>query len=391
MHNKYAIAAISSGLLLHLLTTAYATDASATILATYPTDTSVGESFVVEISIEENTGFGALQFTLQYDPTVLTCTAVDTGAALQGMLTATNPSASDGARLVGASATNVTATDTVGTFTFTVVQEGDYAFALADVLLAQADGSALEVTVNGVPVAMEQSALAEEAQGETAPQDSLLQSSTQNSAQTTTTSDQAQVSTPDDDPLFTDTIGHWAQAEIANAAELGLMEGYGDGIFGADDPLTRGQLVTILWRNANSPTMETAASFTDLDPNTAYYQQPIAWAEQTGVVQGYGDGLFGPEDNVTREQLATVLYRLAGEPLDGAQAYTGIYNAALTDAENVSASLQNAVYWAVYHEIWCGTDSTAIGTTLAPTAAATRAQVAVMLSGFDQYNKEEST
>ena len=144
--------------------------------------------------------------------------------------------------------------------------------------------------------------------------------------------------------------------------------------------MTRGECVTILYRAMGSPKVEKAATFTDLTHN--YYRDAIAWAEQNGVVNGVGNGKFNPGGSVTRAQLATILYRMAGSESGTEQMLTGIYDRTFTDAADVPSYARAAVYWAVYQEIWCGTDSLAAGTTLAPKAPATRAQIAVMITRY---------
>ena len=85
---------------------------------------------------------------------------------------------------------------------------------------------------------------------------------------------------------------------------------------------------------------------------------------------------------VTRAQLATILYRMAGSESGLELMLTGVYDETFTDSADVPAYARAAVYWAVYQEIWCGTDSLAAGTTLAPKAPATRAQIAVMITRY---------
>ena len=100
------------------------------------------------------------------------------------------------------------------------------------------------------------------------------------------------------------------------------------------------------------------------------------------MVNGVGNGKFNPGGEVTRAQLATILYRMAGSESGMELLLAGIYDATFTDAADIPAYARAAVYWAVYHEIWCGTDSLETGTTLAPREPATRAQIAVMITRY---------
>ena len=158
-----------------------------------------------------------------------------------------------------------------------------------------------------------------------------------------------------------------------------LILGY-NGKYRPNDRMTRGECVTILYRAMGSPKVEQAATFTDLTHD--YYRDAIAWAEQTGVVKGVGNGKFNPGGEVTRAQLATILYRMAGSESGMELLLAGIYDRTFTDAADIPAYARAAVYWAVYHEIWCGTDSLETGTTLAPREPATRAQIAVMITRY---------
>ena len=96
-------------------------------------------------------------------------------------------------------------------------------------------------------------------------------------------------------------------------------------------------------------------------------------------------GKFDPNGQVTREQIATILFRMSGDEAGNGQQYADIYEQAFTDSVSVGSWAKEAVWWAVYHEIWCGTDSTDVGTVLAPTQAADRAQIAVMMVRYLDY------
>ncbi len=194
---------------------------------------------------------------------------------------------------------------------------------------------------------------------------------------------------PEDEPItFTDIYGHWAEAEILKSAELGLVNGMGDGLYCPDDTMTRAMCVTILWRAAGCPEPKGAASFTDLDPKQSWYLKAVAWAEENAVVNGIGNGKFDPNGSVTREQLVTILHRLAGTPIGMELMFAAQYDAAHPDSGKVSDYAKNAVYWAIYKNILCGDASAELktGAELKPTAPATRAQIAVMMVRYlDKY------
>lgn len=106
--------------------------------------------------------------------------------------------------------------------------------------------------------------------------------------------------------------GSWYEGVVSRAAGLGLVMGYRNGSFGPSEVISRAQVVTILWRMAGCrEATETTPRFGDATNQTAYCYPALCWASSTGVVSGYSNGLFGPHDHVTREQLATMLANYA--------------------------------------------------------------------------------
>ena len=113
---------------------------------------------------------------------------------------------------------------------------------------------------------------------------------------------------------FTDVPANaWYADAAVYCRDHGLMNGTGDGIFSPDLPMSRGMLATVLYQMAGSPAVSSPADFEDV-PADQWFAAPVAWAAEKGLVSGYGDGLFGPEDTVTREQAAVILWKYAGSP-----------------------------------------------------------------------------
>ena len=176
---------------------------------------------------------------------------------------------------------------------------------------------------------------------------------------------------------FPDVSGHWAEAYIYLAAEAGLVEGYEDDTYRPDNTMTRAEFVTILWRAEGSPEPKGAASFTDLTQN--WYKKAVAWAEENKVVNGVGGGNFDPTGSVTREQLVTILHRRAGTPTGMEAMLTSVYDGQYPDSGKIGSWAKAALYWSIYNSIYCGEASVNVGKTLAPKAAANRGQIAVMM------------
>lgn len=120
---------------------------------------------------------------------------------------------------------------------------------------------------------------------------------------------------------FSDVDGSASYAEaIRWAAEQGYISGYPDGRFGVNDPVTRAQTAAIFYRAAGSPNVSGTTSFSDVQA-AAYYRDAAIWAENNGLISGYPDGRFGVNDPVTRQQLVTILWRWAGSPDASAEDY----------------------------------------------------------------------
>ncbi len=173
---------------------------------------------------------------------------------------------------------------------------------------------------------------------------------------------------------FTDVPeGAWYYDAALWAYREGLMAGTTKTTFSPDVATTRGMVVTILWRQAGAPAADYALDFTDV-ASDAYYAEAVRWAVSQGVAAGYGNGLFGPDDPITREQFAAILYRCAGSP--------AIPNRILdfTDADQISPYAQDTLRWAVDQGIISGKG----GGILDPQGQATRAQTAAMLMRYLQ-------
>lgn len=168
-----------------------------------------------------------------------------------------------------------------------------------------------------------------------------------------------------------------ADAWYADAAvycrEHGVMNGTSATTFGPDTTMSRAMLATVLYRAAGSPVVSGDADFTDVAP-TAYYSDAAAWASQEGVISGYGNGLFGSDDPVTREQIATILWRYDGSPAPAGTSQ------AFADQASIASYAVDGVAWARENGIINGMT----GNRFAPQSHATRAQVATILMNYLQ-------
>lgn len=163
----------------------------------------------------------------------------------------------------------------------------------------------------------------------------------------------------------------WYSDEVAYVAQTGLMKGVSGDLFAPDWAVSRGTVVTVLYRLADSPTVTTTVSFSDVAAGSWYFDG-VAWAQAAGVAAGYENGDFGPDDNVTREQLAVFLERYAKyKDLEIASGVVGGYN----DTDRISAWALDGMKHAVGAGLITGKD----GNLLDPKGLATRAQLAAVL------------
>lgn len=175
---------------------------------------------------------------------------------------------------------------------------------------------------------------------------------------------------------FADVSGSdWFYNDVRYVYEKGIMDGTGADRFSPNAPLTRAMIVTILYRMAGSPSVSGSSDFTDVTAGK-WFAKAVAWAAANGIVNGYGSGLFGPNDPVTREQLAAILYRYA--VYGGMTAVTLEENlGSFADTAQLSAYAIQAMNWAVGQGLINGS-----GSNLVPKAQATRAQVAAIIHRY---------
>lgn len=171
---------------------------------------------------------------------------------------------------------------------------------------------------------------------------------------------------------FTDVPADaWYAEAVEEVSTGGLMNGTTPTTFSPGQSVTRGMVVAVLWRLAGSPQPAAPTGFTDVE-DWYYYAGAAAWAEETGVANGLGDGSFGGGNVVTREQLAVFLYRYAQQhDLEIANGVLDIY----PDQDQISAWAQEGMA----HAVGAGLITGVADGTLVPRGAATRAQLAVIL------------
>ena len=160
----------------------------------------------------------------------------------------------------------------------------------------------------------------------------------------------------------------WYHAAVDAAIQRGLLAGFEDGTFRPGGLLTRGQLAQILYNQAGRPPVDGGGSFSDV-PSGVWYASAVRWMAAQGIAGGYGDGRFGPDDSITREQLAVMLWRYFGSPAATAQTLQ------FSDAAQASGWAVDALLWASEKGVLKGKG----GNVLDPKGLTTRAEAAQML------------
>lgn len=181
-------------------------------------------------------------------------------------------------------------------------------------------------------------------------------------------------------PYYDVYRGAWYYDAVQYVTQKGLMNGTETTCFSPDEATSRAMVVSILWRQAGRPSVGSSTNFRDVDPSQ-WYGSAVRWASANRIVTGYGDGTFGPDDTITREQMAAILYRYTqykAYPVNTTGNLGGY-----ADANRINSYALAAFYWICGRGIMEGTTPTM----LSPACPATRAEVATILMRFcDEYN-----
>jgi hypothetical protein len=167
----------------------------------------------------------------------------------------------------------------------------------------------------------------------------------------------------------------WFYNDVAYAYANNLFAGIDATHFAPGGAMTRGMLVTVMNSYAGRPKPASGNPFSDV-PDGAWYANPVIWAAENRIVSGIGGGLFAPDNNITREQFASILYRFAKEYQKRDVSKTA--ELTFADSGDISEYAREAVRWCVANKIISGRP----GNIFDPQGNATRAEVAVMLHKF---------
>ena len=168
---------------------------------------------------------------------------------------------------------------------------------------------------------------------------------------------------------------HWTHKPIDYVLQKGYMTGVSATSFNPNGNVTRGTIAQILYAAEGKPTVSGKSKFTDVKDGK-WYSNAINWAATNGIVSGYGNGKFGPDNPITREQMVAIMYKYSA--MKGYDLTANANINSFADKNKISKYAVTAVTWAVGHKIISGTKNG-----IEPKGNATRAQIAVILQAYD--------
>lgn len=335
-----------------------------------------GETFTVTVELSGAAEFCAVQFILAFDQSGLECTEAAIGTILAETLHAENPEAPEGAIIAAVSADPVQTGDGVlGTFHFKAKTDLDSPRMELQDVIL-ADQDGNELDVS-VTVGAASDSQTPETKTETPEKPESPETPETPTVPENTTAPEA-VPAESTAPSFSDTAGHWAADNIRKAAERGLIGGYADGTFRPNQPVTRKQMAVILWRMAEKPQPTAPAPFTDLGSCGEEFRNAIAWGYETKLLSGTSGTTFSPDAALTRQAAMKLLFGAAGGQAGQEALLYTTYDGAYADSAQISVWAREPVYWGVYNGILSGNGQRLLN----PRGTVTRAQLAAILTRY---------
>ena len=348
------------------------------------------ETFYLLIELKDNVGFGALQFSIEYDKDKLLLESVSSGELLpQGIITSINTDINGEINFSAISIQNIEGDGTLLVSKFKAKDAGTAKFDFKLLAYADSDGLSLNSTTNDTEIVIEET-IDDEISDETLPEEETPseEDSSQESASPSKPSggthsgnspNKNKEEQTEEKPVvqekekisFADVSEtHWAYNQIYKVSEMGLFSGTGEDTFSPELPMTRAMFVTVLHRYAGSPEAE-KADFIDIEDS--WYTDSVSWAAQNGIVSGTGENKFSPDAYITRGQIATILCRYKnGKSLD----VNSISN--FNDSGSIPDWGKEPIAWAVEQGLIMGRQ----GGLIAFSDNATRAETAVVFTRF---------
>ena len=343
-----------------------------------------GETFEVSVEISNNPGFCVVQYSLIYDKSLMKCNDAIVGDMLEGSLSATNVDDKDGVIIAAASLNTISEDGVISLYSFTANQDiSDYGFKLANITIADENRNDIEykfdenIMIGSSPTVPDNTV---ESKPSTGGSGGGTSSKPSGSKEDSSVNQETVTEEKEEvfETVFPDVVGHWAEPYVNKAVDKGLFLGGSDGNFNPDDNVTRAQFVTVLWRMAGRPAVNIELPFVDVKTLSDEFKNAIAWGYANGYINGTSDITFDPGASLTREAGMKILYFYSGEKPGGEFQLYGIYDGTFKDSDKISQWAKQSLYWGVYNKLLSGVSETE----LAPQGTATRAQLAKILVNY---------
>ena len=364
------------------------------------------DTFYLLVDLKDNTGFGALQFSIEYDKDKLLLESVSSGDLLpKDIITSTNTDIDGEIHFSAISIQNIEGNGTLLVSKFKVTDKGLAKFDFKLLAYADSAGVSLNSTTNDAEIVIEGTENSDDevpSEEETPTEDTKEEKPSSpkptggahsgNSSDKNSVKDEEKTEEKieekneekiegkiEEQPIpqepvkisFSDVSEkHWAYAQIHKVAEMGLFSGTGENNFSPELPMTRAMFVTVLYRYAGSPESE-KADFKDIEDS--WYTDAVSWAAQNGIVSGIGDNLFAPHKNITRGEISTILFRYKNGKSIDINSINGF-----NDSGQIPDWGKEPVSWAVEQGLIMGRP----GGIIAFSDNATRAEAAVIFTRF---------
>lgn len=348
-----------------------------------------GDAFEVSVKITNNPGFCAIGFALSYDDSLMKCDDVLMEDILSDTLAVANPEKNSSAIVSSASLKPVKSDGVLARFLFTAKEDIDaFKFSLKDIVLADVDGTAIDYKIEENVDEEDDSSDSGEVVNPN-PEDVFVDNSGSGSPGHGGNFNEdvsAGIDKPNEDAeeetvpttSFADVAGHWAEKYVGLAAKEGLFLGDTDGNFKPDDNVTRAQFVTVLWRMAGRPDVDAELPFTDVEKELPEFKSAIRWGYANGYIKGTSGTTFEPGASLTREAGMKILHSYSGGKIGKEIQLYAVYDGTFKDSAEISDWAKPSVYWGIYNKLISGTSSD----TLTPKGTATRAQLATILVNY---------
>ena len=336
--------------------------------------TEKNESVYVLADLSDNTGFGALQFCISYDSDKLVLETVTLGEIIPGdAITSINTDIPGEINFSAISLQDIAESGTALVSKFTAKESGSAKISLKLLAYADIGGTSLDANIEDAEIK-----ITSDSSGATdsdAPKNTgggSHSSGKETAAKADKTEKNNNGESEDTKRTFSDVPNsHWAKEYIEKAAEEGIVSGYENGKFKPDNEMTRAEFVTLLWNINGKPDITAELGFNDIKKDDWFYKQ-VAWGFGEGIITGTSETSFSPNDRLTREQAMAILYRCSGSPETKNELNKFI------DSVDVSEYAKNAMSWAISNSIISGVSETE----LSPKTSATRAQLATVMIRF---------